>query len=216
MLTRSRLASVFARAFAGPAEHTVAAPTTVGVRPRCMRHVAGCDVSPDLAYHTGHVWAREVAPRRFAVGIDDFAARLFGEATRVTPPALGSIVVQGGRAGRVRAGPRAADFVSAVGGEVVAVNPRLAAEPGLVTRDPYGAGWIFVVRIGDSGADPRTQLLSGALAETWTRDACDELELLLDTPDGWACLADGASGVDRAASLESCAWRPLARRFLRI
>ena len=92
MLTRSRLASVFARAFAGPAEHVVAAPTTVGVRPRCMRHVAGCDVSPDLAYHTGHVWAREVAPRRFAVGIDDFAARLFGEATRVTPLADYSVV----------------------------------------------------------------------------------------------------------------------------
>ena len=45
----------------------------------------------------------------------------------------------------------ASEVYAPVGGEVVAVNDKLAAEPGLVNAEPTGDGWLFKMKIADAG-----------------------------------------------------------------
>jgi glycine cleavage system H protein len=34
-------------------------------------------------------------------------------------------------------------------GEILAVNPKVVAEPETVNEDPYGDGWLIRIRLGD-------------------------------------------------------------------
>ncbi len=50
------------------------------------------------------------------------------------------------------------DLFTPVGGEVLEVNGSLEADPAAVNRDPYGAGWLFKVKLKDPGE--KSNLLS--------------------------------------------------------
>jgi glycine cleavage system H protein len=41
----------------------------------------------------------------------------------------------------------ASDIYAPVKGTVVEANTALEADPGLINREPYGQGWIFVLKI---------------------------------------------------------------------
>jgi glycine cleavage system H protein len=41
----------------------------------------------------------------------------------------------------------ASDIYAPVKGMVVEVNKALEADPGLINREPYGQGWIFVLKL---------------------------------------------------------------------
>jgi glycine cleavage system H protein len=43
------------------------------------------------------------------------------------------------------------DLISPLSGEVLAVNESVVAQPELVNEDPYGAGWLVRIRVGDPG-----------------------------------------------------------------
>jgi glycine cleavage system H protein len=49
------------------------------------------------------------------------------------------------------------------------VNPEIDDDPGLVNSDPYGAGWLFKVRLDDTGEMP-PGLLSAAEYTAMTKD----------------------------------------------
>jgi len=50
----------------------------------------------------------------------------------------------------------ASDIYAPVRGTVIEVNKALEADPGLINREPYGQGWIFVLKIDN--ADDLKQL----------------------------------------------------------
>ena len=176
--------------------------------------VAGFEMRDDVRFHPGHTWARDVAPGVVDVGVDDFAARLLGGAGRVDLPSIGSRLAQGARAFTVRAGPgRTADLVSPVGGEVVAVNPRLAGDPALATRAPYDAGWLCRVRCDDVARDAK-HLVDGPLAARWTESAADELDFEIDSLLQWGCRDGGQLVADYGSRLDRASWRRLVSRFL--
>ena len=43
-------------------------------------------------------------------------------------------------------------FYSPVSGEVVERNEAIEADPSLLNSDPFGAGWIFKIRLSDPAA----------------------------------------------------------------
>src|SRR5438046_2848865 len=51
----------------------------------------------------------------------------------------------------VESGKSASDMYAQVKGTVVEVNKALEADPGLLNREPFGEGWIFVLKIDDPG-----------------------------------------------------------------
>jgi glycine cleavage system H lipoate-binding protein len=175
--------------------------------------VAGYQLPEALHYHQGHTWARVLDPTTVLVGMDDFARKLIGPATRVRLPATGVWVRQGEKGMRIHTDGRAADLISPVEGEVVEVNRRLREQPELAVDDPYGRGWMMKVRVGDMSANFRN-LMSGSLARRWIQDASEALEVRLMALSGSVLQDGGARVEDYARHLEAEDWKRLVGEFL--
>jgi hypothetical protein len=108
---------------------------------------------------------------------------------------------------------RVADLLAPVEGEVVEINPALASDPDLCTRDPYGQGWVCRVRTANLASNVRN-LLTGSLARRWTEDAREQLELRLMALSGSVLQDGGEPADDFADHLGPEEWRRLVARFL--
>ena len=64
----------------------------------------------------------------------------------VEVPEPGRHVAAGDACAVVESVKAASDIYSPVSGDVTAGNPKLATEPDLINRDPYGEGWIMRVK----------------------------------------------------------------------
>ncbi len=108
-------------------------------------------------YTADHTWTR--ADRDLVVvGITDFAQDALGDVVFVTTPEIGAAVVAGQPMGEIESTKSVADVVAPASGTVEAINERLDGEPELVNADPYGDGWIALVR--PDVADWRDHLLA--------------------------------------------------------
>jgi glycine cleavage system H protein len=72
-----------------------------------------------------------------------------GDIVFVEVPEAGRQAKQGDAVAVVESVKAASDVFAPVSGEVVAVNPLLAAEPALVNEDAEGKAWFFKVKISD-------------------------------------------------------------------
>jgi glycine cleavage system H protein len=102
-------------------------------------------IPEDLRYTEDHGWARDDGGL-VRVGITDFAQGALGDVVFVTTPEVGATVAAGEPMGELESTKSVADVVAPVSGLVEAVNERLDGEPELVNADPYGDGWIALVR----------------------------------------------------------------------
>ena len=117
---------------------------------------------PQLHYLVEHdVWVRFEAGREAVVGITALGIKLSGEIymCRAKPP--GTRVEQGRAIAVVELAKAIVSVKAAVGGTVIALNPKLETTPELVHRDPYGEGWIARLALRDDDAD-RAALVHGA------------------------------------------------------
>jgi len=175
--------------------------------------VAGFQLPETLHYHRGHTWARVLDPDTVAVGLDDFARRMIGNAGGVQLPSAGTWLKEGEEGFGIRSDGRAADLVAPVEGEVVEVNQDLLRQPSLATDDPYGRGWVLKLRPADLRRSLRN-LLSGSLARRWMEDAREGLDLRLMALSG-SVLQDGGEPVaDFARHLSPEEWKGLVGEFL--
>src|SRR5579883_520827 len=102
-----------------------------------------------MKYTADHEWLRldgEVA----TVGITDFAPEKLGDLVFVELPAVGAKFKKGSAAAVVESVKAASDVYAPIGGEVIEVNGKVAAEPALVNSAPTGDGWLFKLRIADT------------------------------------------------------------------
>ena len=98
-----------------------------------------------LRYTKEHEWARQDGDA-VTVGITDYAQDQLGDVVFVELPQVGRTLKAGDSFGVVEAVKTVSDLYAPLGGEVIAVNDRLTAEPALVNRSPYGDGWMIRVR----------------------------------------------------------------------
>jgi glycine cleavage system H protein len=105
-------------------------------------------VPDDRRYSTDHEWALLVEGT-VRVGITDFAQDALGDVVYVDLPALGAQLDAGGVLGEVESTKSVSEIYAPVSGTVTAVNTDLAATPELINSDPYGAGWICEISVGD-------------------------------------------------------------------
>ncbi|HUG30836.1 MAG TPA: glycine cleavage system protein GcvH [Candidatus Limnocylindria bacterium] len=106
-------------------------------------------VPADLRYTKDHEWVR-VDGDAATIGVTEFASQQLGDVVFVDLPAVGRTVDQFATFGVVESVKAVSDLYAPLSGEVVEVNVDLAAKPELVNSDPYGAGWMIRVRVGDS------------------------------------------------------------------
>ena len=101
----------------------------------------------ELKYNEEHTWLRLEGDKLGRVGITHYAQEQLKEVVFVELPEVGAGVSYMEPFGVIESVKATNDLYSPVSGEVVEVNNALADEPGLVNEDPYGKGWMLVVRM---------------------------------------------------------------------
>lgn len=110
-------------------------------------------VPNDLRYSTDHQWVRAEGDV-WRVGITDFAQDALGEVTMVQVAAVDATIPTGHEMGEIEAFKAMTDLYMPVEAVVIEHNPALADTPTAVNSDPYGSGWLCIVRpVADDGLD---------------------------------------------------------------
>ena len=104
------------------------------------------NVPEELRYTKEHEWAR-VEGDRARVGITAFAQDQLGDVVFVELPKVGAKVTAMKTFGVVESVKAVSDLFAPLSGEVVEVNGELSNKPELVNGDPYGQGWMLVIRL---------------------------------------------------------------------
>ena len=105
-------------------------------------------VPDDLKYSKEHEWVR-VDGETATVGITAFAQEQLGDVVFVELPKVGAKVTAMKTFGVVESVKAVSDLFAPVTGEVVEVNGELPKKPEVVNTDPYGQGWMLVIRMSN-------------------------------------------------------------------
>ena len=103
----------------------------------------------ELKYHAEHTWLKLEGGGRGRVGITYYAQDLLKELVYVELPGEGTAVSPDEPFGAIESRKATFDLYSPVSGVITEVNRSVESEPGVVNRDPYGEGWMVVVRLED-------------------------------------------------------------------
>ena len=166
-------------------------------------------------YHPGHLWARVEYGGRVRVGLDDFAARLFGPADSFDLPAIGDNVnLDTVGCSFERAGNRAR-LLNPLTGVVVARNPRVMEQGAEVVNSPYGQGWLLLIEPTAMQRD-LNNLISGDAASSWLEQESQHLSDFFNAGSGQRLAATGGRVLpDLYGSVPGLDWKVLAGTFLR-
>lgn len=124
------------------------------------------EIPEGLLYTQEHEWIR-IEGERGTIGITDYAQGELGDIVFAELPEAGDEIEQGEPFGTIEAVKTVEDLYAPVTGVVLAVHEELGEDAAPINSDPYGEGWMIVVRM--------------------TRD--DELETLL-SPQAYGELID--------------------------
>jgi glycine cleavage system H protein len=106
---------------------------------------------PDsLKYTKDHEWI-SVENDVALIGITDFAQHELGDIVFVEVETVGESLDKEEVFGTIEAVKTVSDLFMPISGEVLEFNEKLADEPELVNKDPYGEGWIVKVKLADAG-----------------------------------------------------------------
>lgn len=100
----------------------------------------------ELLYASSHEWVR-IDGDTATVGITLFAQEQLGDLTFVELPRPGDTATAGKEIGSVESVKAASEIYAPVSGEVTEINTALESTPELVNQDPFGAGWMFRIRL---------------------------------------------------------------------
>ena len=112
--------------------------------------MAMANVPDELRYTKEHEWAK-VEGDRARVGITAFAQEQLGDVVFVELPKVGAKVTSMKTFGVVESVKAVSDLFAPLSGEIVEVNGELPNTPELVNSDPYGKGWMVVVKLAKPG-----------------------------------------------------------------
>ena len=107
------------------------------------------NVPEDLKFAETHEWIR-VDGDIGTVGITDHAQAELTDIVFAEAPQVGARFSARDPAAVVESVKAASDIYAPVSGEIVEANEALSDNPSLLNTDPYGAGWIFKIRIADA------------------------------------------------------------------
>ena len=106
-------------------------------------------IPDDLLYTESHEWIKREG-ENIRVGITDHAQSELTDVVYVELPKLERQVNVKEPIAVVESVKAASDIYVPVKGTVVDVNKALEADPGLINREPYGQGWIFVLKLDNT------------------------------------------------------------------
>ena len=110
------------------------------------------NIPNDLLYTEEHEFVKKLADSDVVqIGITDYAQGELGDVVYVELPKVGESFGRMDVFGTIEAVKAVSELFSPLAGTVEAVNARLDKEPALVNTDPYGEGWMILLRVKDAG-----------------------------------------------------------------
>ena len=102
-------------------------------------------IPKDLKYTREHEWAKQEGDR-VRVGITAYAQEQLGDVVFVELPKVGAKVSASKAFGVVESVKAVSDLFAPVSGEIVEANAELTQKPETVNADPYGKGWMILIK----------------------------------------------------------------------
>ncbi len=134
---------------------------------------------PELYYdRANHVWVRRDGEAA-TIGLDALGLESLGDMAYISLQAIGLPVRRGESLGSLEAAKMVGDLIAPIGGLIAARNEAVLSDPGLINRDPYGAGWIVQLTPSEWASDS-AELVHGADLAPWV-----EAEIERYRAQGW-------------------------------
>ena len=159
-----------------------------------------------------HTWIASRGPAELLLGVDDLAREIIPSVTAVELPRPGMVVRRGEAIAVLHAGRRSIRIQAPLNGMVVRANAKVAGDPGLVKREPYGDGWLFSLTPADTSY---MRFPAEQEAGSWLEREARRLEAFFEHELGLAAADGGALLASPLASLTEDGWKRLAESFLR-
>ena len=105
----------------------------------------------DCRYADSHEYVRPQGDS-LRVGISAFAVDQLGDIVFVELPEVGDTISAGQSFGSVESVKAVEDLMAPVSGVVEARNDAVLSDPETLQNDPYGEGWLLLVRPSDASA----------------------------------------------------------------
>ncbi|MBM5795346.1 MAG: glycine cleavage system protein GcvH [Cyanobacteria bacterium M_surface_7_m2_037] len=102
----------------------------------------------DCRYADSHEYARAEG-ELVRVGISAFAVDQLGDIVFVELPEVGAALSQGSSFGSVESVKAVEEVIAPISGTIEARNEAVLASPEELQNDPYGEGWLLLVRPSD-------------------------------------------------------------------
>jgi len=107
------------------------------------------NIPTELKYTKSHEWVRKNDDGSLTVGISEHAQELMGDMVYIELPEPGASLEAGNDCAVVESVKAASDVYAPVTGEVVEANEKLADNPEIVNKEPFGDGWMFRMQPAD-------------------------------------------------------------------
>ena len=117
-----------------------------------MVKVESYEVPEGLNYSKDFEWIK-IEDGKVRMGITDYAQKSLREIVYAELPGAGTEVKQGEPYGTVESVKAVSDLIAAVSGTVEEVNDEVQSKPETLNEDPYGKGWLLVVKPSNLQAD---------------------------------------------------------------
>ena len=119
-----------------------------------MVKVGAYEVPEGLYYSKDFEWVK-IEGGKVRLGITDYAQKSLREIVYAELPSAGGDVKQGEPFGTVESVKAVSDLVAAVTGAIEEVNEEVQSKPELLNEDPYGKGWLLIVKPANLQAGSR-------------------------------------------------------------
>lgn len=177
-------------------------------------NVSGFQMANDYFYHPGHSWAHMEPDGHIRIGIDDFAAKVFGPADTINLPSVGDSLIQGEVGWDLNRNGHTAPMVSPVSGKVISVNNNVLKRPDITNDDPYDEGFLLVLEPFNLELDMKTLYMGKESFQWMEREHQSLMEIL--GPEYERLAATGAEVVnDVFGHIPDIDWNTLVSKFLR-
>lgn len=123
--------------------------------------VLGCEFPEDRHYHAEHnVWLQAGGEGIVTLGATSYGVALAREFMGFLPKPSGTEVEANRAVGLIELWKTMVSVRTPVAGTIVEGNLAAKADPTLINRDPYGAGWLVRLRVPD-WESVKSELLGG-------------------------------------------------------
>ncbi len=116
-----------------------------------MKNIEEVALPEELRYSADHEWVASEGDL-VRVGISDYAQDQLGDIVYVELPAVGARIAQGAIFATVESVKSVSECFMPLSGEVAEVNGPLGDDPALLNQNPYGGGWMILVKPDDPAA----------------------------------------------------------------